>query len=140
MTSKIASLAVVVLLASSAVGAGQNVCPCIPTSHLWVATQCPEWTCAASELIAAHGDPFVVVLPMATQPVTWIVLRRIASDSYAESPGNPLAVESFESMPAAIARFSSLDGMTHPIMLTGADGTMVIVRLRQPDGRGHAAH
>jgi hypothetical protein len=137
---KTATLSTVLLLVTSLpMNAGDNVCPCVPLSHEWIATACETWNCAQSAMILANGDPYVVALPTGNAAWKWIVLRRVVAGSYTATPDEPFGVEQFDGMAEAVARFSALDHDAVPMMMSMTDGKMVVVSLRASARRRAAA-
>lgn len=130
------------LLLSFAVPASAegNLCPCIPETHQWTVTACDTWNCAQSAAILANGDPFVLAIPTASADHHWIVLRRIASGTGTVTPDGPFVVDSFHSLSDATARFSTIDNDQLPMLISTADGDMLVVRLRVPEKRRSASH
>jgi hypothetical protein len=130
--------AAIALVATLSVQADDNVCPCVPLGHEWIVTACETWNCAQSMMILANGDPYVVAVPTGSETWKWIILRRVVSGSFAVSPDAPFAVEQFDRMSDAGARFSALEHEALPMFLTTLDGKMLVVSLR-PSARRRAA-
>jgi len=126
-------LAAVALIAATSQAPAQQACPCVPLSHVWTVEVCEKWNCAASAAIMANGDPYVLALPAGTNDGRWLILKRItAGAAFVPSPDGPFAVESFDGVDAAVARFSSLTGDRVPMMLSVPDGKFVVIMLREP--------
>ena len=66
-------------------------------------------------------------------------IRRIPGGSVYVPPDNPFEIDGFGTMGEAAARFASLDGNTFPMMITAPDGQILVIRLRQPEGRQRSA-
>lgn len=130
MVKPAALVALVLVLASVPLNADDNVCPCVPLSHEWIATSCETWNCAQAALILANGDPYVFAVPTASTTWKWVVLRRVVSGSFIPSADEPFVLEQFEGMPAAVARFSALDHDTVPMLMSMTDGKAVVLSLR----------
>jgi hypothetical protein len=135
----IVAMAIAATLAATAARAADNICPCLPTNPIWIATPCDTWNCAAAALINANGDPQVFTLPMSGPQYKWVVLRRVASGSVTVSPDNPLQVEQFTKMVDGSIRFDGIDKSLVPMMVTAADGTIIVLSLRPTDSRLRAA-
>lgn len=131
--------AALLLLTSFSIAEGDNVCPCVPLSHEWVATACETWNCAQSAMILANGDPYVVSIPTANTNWKWIVLRRVVSGSYIAAPDAPFAAEQFDGMSDAVARFSAIDHESLPMMMSMTDGKLVVVSMTAAGRRRAAA-
>ena len=132
MRSTIVLLAALMLVAATA-GADDNVCPCVPITHVWIATPCESWDCALSALVVAGGDPQVMALPTTSDRYKWVVLQRVAAGSAAASPDNPFLLETFSTMTDGSARFSSLEHNVAPLLVTAKSGDIIVVSLRQPE-------
>lgn len=129
---------------SFAVGSGfaQNVCPCIPVSHVWVVTACETWNCAQSAMILANGDPYVVSVPTGGSQFKWAVARRVVAGTVAVSPDDPFLIDSIPNASDAATRYGAIAPDMLPVMVTTVDGESLLIRLRAPDpqGRRRAAH
>ena len=130
--------AALLLLTSFSIAADDNVCPCVPLSHEWVATACETWNCAQSAMILANGDPYVVSVPTGSTAWKWVVLRRVVSGSFTVSPDAPFSVEQFDGMSDAVARFSTLRRDDLPMVMSMMDGKTIVVSLTDA-GRRRAA-
>jgi hypothetical protein len=117
----------------------QNVCPCVPVTHLWTVESCDSWNCAASAAIMANGDPNVLTMPAPGNDGHWLVLKRVNSGSYIAPPDAPYLLESFDSVDGAMARFTAA-GDHAPMILSVPDGKFVVVtsRLAVPKHRAAA--
>ena len=127
--------AALLLLTSFSIAEGDNVCPCVPLSHEWVATACETWNCAQSAMILANGNPYVMAAPTGSETWRWIILRRVTAGSFVAPPDAPFAVEQFDRMADAGARFSALDHEALPMLLSTLDGKMLVVSLRPSERR-----
>lgn len=131
------ALAAVLALAATATVA-QEVCPCVPLSHTWIAEPCETWNCAASAMVMANGDANVLVMPTASEKFKWVVVRRVVSGSVAVSPDAPFLVENFGTMTDGSARFAAIENAHVPLLVTTADGNTLVVYLRQAEERPRA--
>jgi hypothetical protein len=113
----------------------QNLCPCVPVSHLWVVKTCTDWTCASVELAVANGDPQVIAVPIGLEDARWIVVRRFVAGAAIDSGNDPFRVEQFDRMPAAVERFTALADDHQPKLFTAPDGQVLVISLRQPEPR-----
>jgi hypothetical protein len=127
----IAAIALVSLIAASAV-AGDSPCPCVPLSPLWTATACETWNCASAALVNANGDPHTFALPTASDKYTWIVIQRVMAGTTVLPDNAPFILNQYTDMNDAIAKFAGIDRSFAPIILNVADGSFLIIRLREP--------
>lgn len=132
MHMKTVLVSLLLLLVTAAAGA-DPVCPCIPASFEWIVTPCETWRCAASELVLAGGDPFVISVPTNASKFPWVVVRRVVAGAVRIPDDAPFLVEKFDSVVPASSRFSSVDVAQVPLMMTTPDGTSLLVYLRKPD-------
>lgn len=117
----------------------QQVCPCVPITHVWTAEACDTWNCAAAATIMANGDQYVLTLPTNDDEHKWVVVRRITSGSATVSPDAPFTVEQFDDGNVAMARFNGIDHGLHPMVVTGADGKFLVIARSAASVRPHAA-
>src|SRR5437660_12308725 len=73
-----------------------DVCPCIPLTHLWIVKTCTDWNCANTELLLGNGDPGVFAVPIALTDGRWLVMRRFVSGAAAVDPADPFQLDQFE--------------------------------------------
>ncbi len=118
----------------------QNVCPCVPVSHMWIVKTCADWTCASVELAVANGDPQVIAMPVGLDDARWMIVRRLAAGSAIDSPGDPFRLEQFDGVTAAVARFSAIDRDRWPMLMTAPDGQVLVISLRAPALKRRASH
>ena len=130
--------AVIATMCAGTIGAQQQVCPCVPLSHLWTVDTCPTWNCAASAMITANGDPFVLSMPAPSNDGRWLVLRRIAAGSYIAPADAPFLLESFEGADGATARYMAIGSDHVPMMMSVPDGKFVVVMAREAQPRRRA--
>lgn len=104
---------------------------------MWFATPC-DWTCALAALATAKGDRSVFVLPTNSGDHPWIILKRQQIGSVEGPIDNTFHVESFSAVAEASARYSSLDVMRAPILVTTTDGGMLVISLNSPQTRRRA--
>jgi len=128
-----------ILLVVTMPAQADDPCPCVPLHPTWIATPCETWNCAAAALINANGDPQVFTLPMSGPQYKWVVLRRVASGSVIVSPDNPLQIEQFTKMVDGSIRFDGIDKSLVPMLVTAADGTIIVVSLRPTETHARAA-
>ena len=125
-----------VLFLTVALGVGADpVCPCIPTSYEWIVTPCETWKCAASALVIAGGDPYVISAPTNVAQYPWVVMRRIVAGAVKVPDDAPFLLEKFDSVTPAASRYLSIDTAHVPLMMTTTDGTSLLVYLRKPEAR-----
>lgn len=105
------------------------------TSYQWLVTPCENWNCAASALVTAGGDPYVIALPTTSTKYTWIVLRRVNGGSYYFPPDAPFRLETFESPSVGISRYSALDRLQAPLTITTPDRRMLVIYLNEPEAK-----
>jgi hypothetical protein len=120
-----AVLVVAVMLLSPAIAA-QEVCPCVPVAHEWVANGCDTWDCAASAVVLAKGDRNIVPMPTNSSDFKWVVLQKIAVGTATSSPKSPFKVLEFDSLPVATAHYYSIDRNLQPILLIAPDGKILV--------------
>ncbi|MEA2336094.1 MAG: hypothetical protein QOE82_101 [Thermoanaerobaculia bacterium] len=109
----------------------QEMCPCVPITQMWVVEAADTWNKAASAMVMANGDPYVVTLPAATGDGRWIVLKRVNAGAYVAPPDAPFLMETFDGVSAASARFTATSSDHAPMMLTLPDGKVVLVTSRE---------
>lgn len=126
--------------ASSLPAAAQNVCPCVPLTYLWTVTTCTDWTCAATELAVANGDPATFALPIGINDHRWLVVRRMTAGTGVLPPADdPFQIETFVDMPTASARFLNLPHVAQPMLMTAPDGSVLVISLRSVEPKHRAA-
>src|SRR5436305_7541467 len=96
----------------------QNVCPCVPVTHLWIVKTCADWQCASTELAVANGDPQVIAIPVGMNDGRWLVVRRLASGAAAVDPADPFQLEQFDGMADGAARFAAIPHDSSPALTT----------------------
>jgi hypothetical protein len=111
----------------------QNACPCVPTTHVWVAKTCPSWDCANTELLLANGDRQVFAVPVGVDDERWIVVRRFVAGAAAEDPNDPFHLDAFEHMDDAVTKYAGFTSDYKPMLTTAPDGRVLVIALRQPD-------
>lgn len=134
MNLKIAALLVFVLAAAPAFAQ----CPCVPLHERWIVVACETWNCAASALVEANGSKLLFSIPTTSLDFEWVVIRRIPSGGYAESPDLPFTVEEFDGMPAAYSRYVSVDSTLKPLLLTAPDGKILVLSRKQAEPKRRA--
>jgi hypothetical protein len=132
------ALSLVLFAAASFAQEPPNACPCVPITHLWIAKTCPDWTCAATELAVANGDPQVIAVPVGMSDGRWLVVRRLAAGAAIDS-GDPFRVEQFDGMPNAVQRYGAITTDHKPMLMTAPDGQVLVMALRQAEPRRRAA-
>lgn len=121
------------LIVSAATAVADDPCPCFSTGFMWLADGCQTWNCAASAMVLANGDPHLLVMPTASNTYKWVVLRRVVSGSVAVSPDAPFVVQSFQSMSDGTAHFATIGNDHAPLMVTTADGKVLVIALREAE-------
>lgn len=107
----------------------------VPTAYKWLVTPCETWNCAASALVTAAGDPYVIALPTNSTKYGWIVLRRVNGGSYFFPDDAPFRLESFDEPTLAVSRYSALDRTFAPLTVTTPDRRMLVIYLNEPEPR-----
>jgi hypothetical protein len=125
MTRKIVLFSLLTLAAVSI--SADELCPCVPISHLWVVEACDTWNCAASAAIMANGDPNVLTVPAPTNDGRWLVVKRVATGSYTPNPDAPFVLESFDGVAGASARYAAVAGDHAPMILSVPDGKFLVI-------------
>jgi hypothetical protein len=115
-----------------------KACPCVPITHLWIVKTCADWTCAATEIAVANGDPQVIAVPVGMNDGRWLVVRRFAAGAAIDS-GDTFRIEQFDGMADAVQRFTALTPDHRPMLMTAPDGQVLVMALRQPEPRRRAA-
>jgi hypothetical protein len=102
----------------------------VPPPYVWTIVPCPTWNCAVAELVAAAGDPNVIAVPTTDTEHPWIVMKRVLAGTFTEDPAMPWSIEHFSGVGEASARFSSINRVNCPVMLTTtAEGILVASRI-----------
>lgn len=138
-TMKPSALIFAFLLFIGATSVAQNACPCVPITHLWTTTTCDTWDCVMTALNGGNGDPYLFPLSTGQPDHKWVIMRRINSGTAVPNPNDPYQVETFDGFNEAIARFVSISDEMRPMFTSAPDGKMLIVSLRQPLVKRHAA-
>ena len=133
MVKRIALLASVLLFATSVAAGGEELCPCVPVSHVWVSTACETFDCAMASLVVGGGSPYMIAVPTGGSKYKWVVVRRVVAGSAISSPDEPSLVDSYATMAQAAQQFDTLDPAVLPKMISTVDGKSLIVRLRDAD-------
>lgn len=105
----------------------------VQTGFRWLVTPCETWNCAASALVTAAGDPYVIALPTTSSKYSWIVLHRVNGGSFYFPDDAPFRVETFDEPSMAVSRYTALDHMTAPLSVTTPDGRMLVVYLNEAE-------
>ena len=105
----------------------QQICPCVPVSHQWVADACDTWNCAAAATVMANGDKYVLALPSNSDDFKWVVLRRIVTGSAILPADAPFRITMFDGAPEAMANFGSIDHDFEPMVLSAPDGKFLVI-------------
>lgn len=118
------------VLAATLPASAQNVCPCVPLSHLWTVKTCADWTCAATELAVANGDTATFAVPVGINDNRWLVVRRVPSGTGVIATDDPFEIHAFDDMPTASARFLGMPRTAQPMLMTAPDGSVLVIGLR----------
>lgn len=137
--TRITKLAMLAVLCLATAASAQQMCPCVPITHLWIVKECQTWNCAASALVMANGDKYTMTMPTGSDDFQWVVVQRIAAGTATTPPDSPFVIETFDTMNDASARFASVTSDFHPMMMTVPDGKVVVVSRRTSDAHRHAA-
>lgn len=132
---RFAAVALAVLLSTTVVGADPELCPCVPTTPLWIVSSCPTWNCAISTLVSANGDPYVFAMPTGAKDGGWIVLRRVASGGYQDDGSEPRQIETFDGMTLASARFQAMPPEAEAMLVTAPDAKVLVLSLKSRTSR-----
>ena len=100
--------------------------------YKWLATPCANWSCALAAMALAQGDPYVFVLPTKSTDHPWIVLKRQEIGVVDGTVDNTFEVDSFSGVGEATARYSSIETLKAPMLVTTMDGSMLVVCLHEP--------
>ena len=122
--STVIAIFVITLIAVSA--SAQQACPCVPVTKLWVTKVCDTFGCAASEFATANGDPTTMVLPAGSQ---WVIVRQVPSGGFIDN--SPYALESFDDIASAGARYASIASDHSPMIVSGSDGKLLVISLKE---------
>ncbi len=109
----------------------------VPQSYAWIAMPCANWTCAASEMVLASGDPSVLVVAMPGGDHPWVILRRVRTGSFHVPDDAAIKIDSFDSLSLATTRFDSLSEHA-PTLLTVRDGLSLVVYTTKKSTAGAA--
>ena len=134
-TSLFAVLLVLAFGGSAAADDPQRV---VPVSYEWVVVPCASWSDAASAMVTAAGDPYVIAVPTTNGEHKWIVLKRVVSGGYVPPPDMPWSVESFTAPFDASNRMSTLTSAHCPLFMSTTDGRSLVVYVRDPEKRTRA--
>src|ERR1043166_6225989 len=117
-----------------------NVCPCVPITHLWTVKTCADWTCASTELAVGNGDTQVFAVPVGMDDARWLIVRRVAGGSFTDSAAadDPFRLEQFDGFGSGAFRFSGLSTDFKPMILTAPDGKVLVMSLRLPEPKRRA--
>lgn len=106
-----------------------------PPRYVWVATQCADWGCALEAMALAQGDRTVMILPTRSAAWPWVVVKRMLAGSIDLSDDSVFHAECFSHVGEASARYETIDGTRSPLLVSTVDGGMLVVCLRDPEGR-----
>jgi len=120
------------------VAIADNVCPCVPVTHLWTVKTCPDWVCASTELAVSNGDAEIIAVPVGMNDTRWLIVRRVASGSFSDSGNDPFRLEQFDGFDSAAFRFSGLTADFKPMIMTAPDGKVLVMSLRAPEPKRRA--
>ena len=115
-----------------------NVCPCVPITHLWTVKTCPDWTCVSTELAVGNGDTQVFAVPVGIDDTRWLVVRRVASGSFSNSTDDPFRLEQFDGFPSAAFCFTGISSDFKPMIVTAPDGKVLVMSLRSAEAKRRA--
>jgi hypothetical protein len=105
----------------------------IPLEYKWQVSACQNWNCAASALVSAGGDPYVIALPTNSSQYSWIVVRRVLGGSFFYPDDAPFRVETYEDAGMGVSRYTSLDHTFAPLSITTPDRRMLVIYLNAPE-------
>lgn len=125
-TAVLASLAFL-LLPIAAVKADPAVTN--PIRYTWIATACETWNCAASALVLANGDKYVIAMPTGDKQHPWVILRRVEDGSIYIPESEPFACETFDNLASAHSKMTGTDSCHAPMILSVPDGRTVVTSL-----------
>jgi hypothetical protein len=115
----------------------QQVCPCVPLSFEWVVTPCDTWNCAASAVIMANGDKFVLSMPTGSDDFKWVVIKRVVAGSSVVSSDAPFKLDTFEAMDSAFSRYAIISRDLQPLVVTAPDGKVLLISRSAPEPQKH---
>lgn len=110
--------------------AAQEVCPCVPVTHLWIVKTCSDWNCVMTDLAVANGSPDTFAVPLSDG--SWAVMRRAAAGSAVQNPAEPLELQQFDGMAGAYDHYMNIAADQHPIIVSAPDGQALVIALRTP--------
>ena len=132
--------AVALTLFVAGVAIPQQVCPCVPLSYEWTVVPCETWNCAASAMVMANGDKFVLAMPTGSDDFKWVVIKRIVSGTAVSSPDAPFKLDSFDGMDGAFNRFAIISRDLQPLVLTAPDGKVLLITRSTPEKHRSVGH
>ena len=125
----------VILVACVVLGSAVHAQQTNPVRYTWIATSCATWNCAASALVLANGDKYVIALPTGRDESPWLVLKRVEEGSIFIPPEEPYGCQTFANVTEATAAFTAMDSCHAPLMLNVSDGRAVVLSLNKcPQG------
>jgi hypothetical protein len=112
-----------------------------PIRYTWIATSCETWNCAASALVLANGDKYVIPMPTGNAARPWVILRRVEEGSIYVPENEPYACNVHENLTVASAAMAAIDSCHAPMILSVPDGRVVVTSLTNCEaGRRRATH
>ncbi len=135
---RLVSAVFVMLLMLAPVAIADELCPCVPVTHLWTVKTCADWSCASTELTLGNGDTQVIAVPVGIDDTRWLIVRRVASGSFSDNGNDPYRLEQFDGFDTAAIRFSAIGADFKPVIMTAPDGKVLVMALRTPEPRRRA--
>lgn len=105
-----------------------------PVPHIWILDACSQWNTAASAMVLANGDPYVMVIPVDSLQHPWLILRRVPGGVVSPDDA-PFIMETFDSMADGSARFAAIDSSHIPRLITTIDGKTLVIYSRDVPAR-----
>lgn len=135
---RVISAVFLMLLMLAPVAIADDLCPCVPVTHLWTVKTCADWTCASTELTLGNGDTQVIAVPVGIDDARWLIVRRVTSGSFTDNGDDPYRLEQFDRFDTAAIRISAIAAELKPVILTAPDGKVLVMTLRTPEPRRRA--
>lgn len=100
-----------------------------PITYTWIASSCTTWNCAASALVLANGNKYVITLPTGDDERPWLILRRVEEGAVYIPEDEPYACEVFDTVNDGASRLNAMEPCHAPIILNVPDGRTVVTSL-----------
>lgn len=100
-----------------------------PIRYTWIVSSCETWNCAASALILAGGDKYLIALPTGDESRPWLILKRVEEGSIYVPEDEPYACEVFDDVATATTKMLAMDICHAPMIVSVADGKSLVTSL-----------